>query len=85
MTRKVSSPVWEGAVRNVPQGNARAAYFIRPHESLTLTSDKQPIAALRKSTPALSAGFPDHVWSLKEFLLRPVHPPRSHISALCAL
>ena len=30
MTRKVSSPVWEGAVRNVPLGYARAAYFIRP-------------------------------------------------------
>ena len=28
MTRKVSSPVWEGAVRNVPLGYARAAYFI---------------------------------------------------------
>lgn len=58
-------------------------HFCRPHESLTLTSDKQPIAALRKSTPTLSAGLTDHVWSLKEFLLRPVHLPRSHNSVLC--
>ena len=58
-------------------------HFCRPHESLALTPDQQPIPALRKSTPALSAGLTDHVWSLKEFLLRPVHPPRSHNAVLC--
>ena len=58
-------------------------HFCRPHESLTRTPDQQPIAALRKSTPALAAGLTDHVWSLKEMLLRPVHSPRSHNSVLC--
>jgi IS1 family transposase len=54
-------------------------HFCRPHQGLRLTLDtplvrksRQTARLYRARTPAMAAGFTDHVWSVEDLLLVPV-------------
>jgi hypothetical protein len=42
--------------------------FCRPHGSLTVKQEQQ----VTHRSPAMAAGLTDHIWSTREWLLRPV-------------